>query len=206
MCYFQSSIVGEKTQLNGTCSWVANIFISKLVYATQFVLCLPLIAQYSKSEIMAKHLNNQKIETPPSKCVYLLITKSFQFVFRSASSGNSAELTTIKNLKRSKNKGRKKKAKTKQSQTQQQTNKTTEPDQEAKPQEATSAKSATPTLEQQTSLATETVKPEEVAADSENKLNRIVESIADKQATGKYLHDLSPYRALCVWEWFQFAI
>lgn len=118
----------------------------------------------------------------------------------SASSGNSAELTTIKNLKRSKNKGRKKKAKTKQSTTQPHTSKTTEPIQESKSQETAPAtdKSATPTLEQQTTLASDAVQSEEVPANADSKLNRIVESIADKQTTGKYLHDYVALAPQCI--------
>lgn len=63
----------------------------------------------------------------------------------SASSGTSGELTTVKNLKRSKNKGRKKKARTKQ-QTQSRPNKVTEPIQEVQESSLPSTLDQTPTL------------------------------------------------------------
>lgn len=93
------------------------------------------------------------------------IQKNFPFLFDSisASSGNSAELTTLKDLKRSKNKGRKKKAKTKQSQIR--LSKPIEPIQEAKPKpQSQDADTFTaPTLKLQNALAADTKKLEEAA-------------------------------------------
>ncbi|XP_055318755.1 period circadian protein isoform X2 [Sitodiplosis mosellana] len=102
----------------------------------------------------------------------------------SASSGNSAELTTTKDLKRSKNKGRMKKSKTKQSQNRSNDATATTLVQETKSQEIKpiNNKSITPTQEEQTTLATDTITLEDVSTNAEIKINRIVESIPDKQA------------------------
>lgn len=81
--------------------------------------------------------------------------------WNSASSGNSGELTTVKNLKRSKNKGRKKKAKTKQSQGR--SNKVTEPIQEVQ-------ESSIPTnLEQTPTISTDLKNTEDTATIADDK-------------------------------------
>lgn len=88
----------------------------------------------------------------------------------SASSGNSGELTTVKNLKRSKNKGRKKKARTKQSQSR--PIKLTEPIQEV--QES----STPPTLEQTPTITTDLKNTEDATTIADDK------NLANKQTTG----------------------
>lgn len=109
----------------------------------------------------------------------------FNSISISASSGNSAELTTIKNLKRTKNKGRKKKAKTKQCQTQ--SNVKIEPEQECKPQDNKSNSDITTTqiTEQITELSSNTPQPDEVAvAVDEN-------GATDIQTAGKFKQIIS---------------
>lgn len=118
----------------------------------------------------------------------------------SASSGNSAELTTTKNLKRSKNKGRKKKPKTKQLQNRQNDTKETVLVQETKSQEIKpiNHKSATPTTqEEQTTLATETNNLADVSTNAENKINRICESIPEKPSAGRTLVLFIPIFFFC---------
>lgn len=97
----------------------------------------------------------------------------------SASSGNSAELTTLKDLKRSKNKGRKKKPKTKQSKSRQ--NKKSEPIQETQSQEtkSTNDQCTSLTLEQQAAFATDPNKSEDAPSNVENKLNQSHENITN---------------------------
>lgn len=114
------------------------------------------------------------------------------FIPISARSGKNAELITMKNLKRSKNMGRKKKAKTQQTENQQ--NKLIEPVQEkinlkqmtvnCKEAKSTNGETnITPTIEQQKTRTTLTMKSEDVPAyNSDDKINRFV----DKQTTGKY--------------------
>lgn len=101
----------------------------------------------------------------------------------SASSGNSSELTTIKDLKRSKNKKQKKKAKTKQSQVRQ--SKPTAASAEAKSQDVIliNDKTTKPKVEQQTPIIVDTNKSKEVST-------RDVydqQTSTDKQTLGKFL-------------------
>lgn len=111
---------------------------------------------------------NKKNLRPLFQCIHLL--KSIK-IWNSASSGNSGELTTVKNLKRSKNKGRKKKAKTKQSQGR--SNKVTEPIQEVQ-------ESSIPTLEQTPTISTDLKNAEDTATIADDK------NLANKQTTGKW--------------------
>lgn len=146
----------------------------------KFVPYMPLIAWLFEYDYQLSEKKNSTIW----HYFLILTTYSIHFISFSASSGNSAELTTTKNLKRSKNKGRKKKAKTKQSQN----NNTTETVQETKSQEIKpiNSKSITvPTIEEQTNLTTDIINSEDVSTNAENKINRIVEIIPDKQGAGK---------------------
>lgn len=102
----------------------------------------------------------------------------FLFTY-SASSGNSAELTTVKDLKRSKNKGRKKKAKTRQSQSRT-TIKLTEPILEDGILTINDKPTASSTLEQNPILTTD-------VADRAEDVTKISDDInlANKQNTGE---------------------
>lgn len=118
---------------------------------------MPLIAWLSEYEFkLSKNFHNLTLLSN------ILIW--FHLIWFSASSGN-------------------KKAKTKQSQN----NNTTETIQETKSQEIKpiNNKSITPTVEEQTNLITDIKNSEDVSTNAENKNNRMVEIIPDKQGTGK---------------------
>lgn len=103
-------------------------------------------------------------------------------VLISTSSGNSGEVTTIKNLKRSKNKKQKKKVKTKQSQTQQ--IQTTESAPEVKSPETRSSNDKTTThiIEPQIPIIIDATTSEEVSTSANEE-----QTPSDKQTAGNFL-------------------
>lgn len=103
----------------------------------------------------------------------------------SASSGNSGELTTVKNLKRSKNKGRKKKARTKQ-QSQSRPIKLTEPIQEVQESSLPSA------LDQMPTLTTDLNNTDDATTKADDR------NLANKQLTGKWQHRFKHRYLYCV--------
>lgn len=112
----------------------------------------------------------------------------------SGSSANSAELTTIKDLKRSKNKGHKKKAKTKPSQTR--LSKLIEPIQEVKPKpKSQDADTFTaPTLKLQNASATNSKKLENAATNVDETKK------ADVKITGAFFLPCKIWALIGIWK------